>query len=53
MSEPNSEAIDFRAASESSSEYRKVTEQILDIPGACTVRQAGRVLSVRTRCFSG
>ena len=46
MAELSSEAVDFRAASESFAEYRKLTDRDLDILGVCTTDQARRVPTV-------
>ena len=46
MADVDSEAIDFRAASESFSEFRKLTERDLDLLGLCTIHQGRRVPTV-------
>ena len=46
MPEVDSEAIDFRAASESFSEFRNLTGGDLDVLGLCTTFQGRRVASV-------
>ena len=46
MADVDSEAIDFRAASESFSEFRKLKERDLDVLGLCTIHHGGRVPSV-------
>ena len=46
MADVDSEAIDFRAASESYSEFPKLTERDLDVLGLCTIHQGRRVPSV-------
>ena len=46
MADVDSEAIDFRAASESFSGFRKLTERDLDVLGLCTIHRGRRVPSV-------
>lgn len=46
MPEVDSEAIDFRAVSESFSEFRNLTGGDLDVLGLCTTHQGRRVASV-------
>lgn len=53
MADVDSEAIDFRAASESYSEFRKLTERDLDVLGLCTIRQGRRVPTVGGLLLSG